>query len=84
MDAKVEKQVADLIGENLDRLISIDWRCQGMIHPLYEASRENSDGPLTMGAARKFVERIKEDDVVFILTGFLEGPFDVLKDGKFV
>jgi len=84
MDARVKKNIEDVIGENLDRLVTIDWRGQGLIHPLYRALREKAGGSLTMGAARKFVERIGEGDVVLILTGFLVGPFDVLRDGKFV
>jgi len=82
MEKKIEKKIQDAIGENLDRLITIDWRGQGQIHPLYQSLREQSEGPLTMGAARKFVEQVKEGDTVFIMTGFPVGPFDVLKDGK--
>jgi len=37
---------------------------------------------LTMRAAQKLVEKVKEGDVVFIMTGFPVGPFDVFKDGK--
>jgi hypothetical protein len=37
-----------------------------------------------MRAAQKFVERITEKDAVLILTGFPVGPFDVLRDGKFI
>jgi len=84
MDARVKRNITKLIGENLDRLITIDWRGQGLIHPLYRALRESSEGPLAMGAAEKFVARIREKDVVLILTGFPVGPFDVLQNGKFV
>ena len=84
MDARVKRNITNLIGENLDRLITIDWRGQGLIHPLYQALRRSSDGPVTMGAAQKFVERVREKDVVVILTGFPVGPFDVLRDGTFV
>jgi len=84
MDARVKRNITELIGENLDRLITIDWRGQGLIHPLYQALRESSEGPLTMAAAEKFVQRIRENDTVVILTGFPVGPFDVLRDGKFV
>lgn len=82
MDKDIDKKMTDLIGENLDRLITIDWRCQGQIHPLYQAARDKSDGPLTMRAAQKFVHKIKEGDVVFIMTGFPVGPVDIFKDGK--
>ena len=70
MDRDFERQVTDLIGENLDRLITIDWRCQGQIHPLYQAARASCDGPLSMRAAQKFVDTVREGDVVLVMTGF--------------
>jgi len=82
MHKNVEQKFMNVIGANLDRLITIDWRGQGHIHPLYQAARDKSDGPLTMRAAQKFVDRIKEGDVVFIMAGFPVGPFDVLAGGK--
>jgi len=33
MDKEIENQIADLIGENLDRVVTIDRRCQGAIIP---------------------------------------------------
>jgi hypothetical protein len=82
MRKNVEQKFMNVIGANLDRLITIDWRGQGHIHPLYQAARDKSDGPLTMRAAQKFVDKIKEGDVVFIMAGFPVGPFDVLASGK--
>ena len=82
MDKAIEKKIADAIGSNLDRLVTIDWRGQGQIHPLYDALRQQSDGPLTMRAAQRFVERVGEGDWVAVLTGFPVGPFDVFKAGK--
>lgn len=82
MDTKVKEKFTKIIGENLDKLISIDWRGYGFIQPLYQSLREQSKGPLTMTAAQKCLDSIKSDDVVFVLTGFPVGPFDVLKEGK--
>ena len=82
MDKHAEATITNSIGENLDRLITLDWRGQGHIQPLYNALRARSDGPLTMRAAKCFVEKVKEGDTVFILTGFPVGPFDVFRDGK--
>lgn len=82
MDKDIEKRITDLIGENLDRLITIDWRCQGQIHPLYQAARNRSDGPLTMRAAQRFTDMVRAGDVVFIMTGFPVMLLDVLNDGK--
>ena len=77
MDKDIDRKITDLIGENLDRLITIDWRCQGQIHPLYQVARDRSHGPLTMQAAQKFVDKIKEGDVVFTMTGFPVVPVDI-------
>jgi hypothetical protein len=82
MDKEIEKQITDLIGENLDRLVTIDWRCQGQIHPLYNVARSQSDGPLTMRTAQKFMKKVKEGDIVFVMTGFPVGPFDLPKKQK--
>jgi D-glutamate cyclase len=80
MENEIEAQITDLIGENLDRVVTIDWRCQGAIHPLYEVARRHYGGPLTMGAARKFVDKVVEGDIVLIMTGFPVGPFDLPKE----
>jgi hypothetical protein len=82
MDKEIEKQITDLIGENLDRLVTIDWRCQGQIHPLYRVAHSQSDGPLTMRTAQKFMKKVKEGDIVFVMTGFPVGPFDLPKKQK--
>ena len=79
MDKKIEKKITDCIGENLDRLITIDWRAQGYLHLLYQALREKSDGPLTMRAAQKFIQKVREGDIVFVLTGFPVGPYDMIR-----
>ena len=82
MDKTIEQKIRHVIGANLDQMVTIDWRGQGQIHPLYQAAREQSDGPLTMRAAEKFAERVKEGDTVFIMTGFPVGPFDVFREGQ--
>ena len=61
MDKEIEKQITDLIGENLDRLVTIDWRCQGQIHPLYKVARSQSDGPLTMRLHRSLRKKSKKE-----------------------
>jgi len=60
MDKNIQKRITDCIGDNLDRLITIDWRGQGQIHPLYAALRKSSTGPLCMSAAQRFVEKVTE------------------------
>lgn len=80
MGKDIEKRITDLIGENLDRLITIDWRCLGQIRPLYRAARCASDGPLAMRAAQKCTDMVRERDVVFIMTGFPVMPLNVLDE----
>ena len=82
MDASIQRKITARIGENLDRLITIDWRGQGQIHPLYDTLRRQSDGPLCMRAAQCLVEAVREGEVVLVMTGFPVGPFDVFKDGR--
>jgi hypothetical protein len=64
----------ELLGEQVDRLITIELKNRGMPHgflrQLYEAAREADDGrPLTTRAAEGIHSRVKEGDRVFILTG---------------
>jgi hypothetical protein len=82
MNEKLKKKMANVIGENLDKVISIDWRGSGFIHPLYDILRKQTDRALTINAASMLSQRVKEGDVVFILTGFPVGPFDVIREGK--
>lgn len=62
------------VGENLDALMNLDPRGYGVCRILYEGSREAMKEPLAMGAAEMLCERIKEQDVIFILTGFVLLP----------
>lgn len=82
MNAAIKRKMGEVVGENLDNLLCVDWRGSGFLQPLYRAAREQCEGPLTMTAAGKCIDRIKEGDVVFILTGFPVGPFDVIEKGK--
>ena len=61
------------IGENLDRLVSLEMRpqgkSQGVIRQLYDAARAKYGEPITTLAARRLVESVRQGDVVFIATG---------------
>jgi len=64
----------DIIGEYIDRLVTIEMKNRGMhhgfIHKLYEAARKEAGGrPLTTLAAEGIVKRVKKGDVVIIITG---------------
>ncbi len=61
------------IGENLDRLVSLEMRPQGRdqggIRRLYDAARAKHGEPITTLAARLLAEKVRAGDVVFITTG---------------
>jgi hypothetical protein len=66
--------MADIIGENVDRLVTVEMRNRGMnhgiIHRIYdEARREGGGRPITARAAEALAERVKPGDTVFIVTG---------------
>ena len=68
-----KEQMAVIVGENVDRLCSMEIRprmaCSGVFPALYDAAREKLNQPLTYLAASKLIEKTKEKDHVFILTG---------------
>ena len=64
----------DVVGEAVDRLITIEIKNRGMpfgiLRPMYDAAREAAGGrPLSMLAAEALQRRIKRGDAVFVLTG---------------
>lgn len=64
----------DIIGENLDRLVTVEMRNRGMnhgiIHRIYEEARREGGGrPITARAGQALVDRVKPGDTVFIVTG---------------
>ena len=64
----------EIIGENIDRLCTVEMRPQGMprgkIHRLYEAARRKQNGrPLTLLAAEKLRAALKPGDYVILATG---------------
>ena len=65
MDENIE-----YIGEGIDRLVTLDVRARGVIYNLYDAARKLVDSPLTLTAARRIVETVKDGDTVIITTGF--------------
>jgi hypothetical protein len=58
-----------VLGENVDRLISLDPRHWGLALALYEAARRRTSAPLAMGAAQALLEAGRERSVL-ICTGF--------------
>ncbi|WP_337738906.1 glutamate cyclase domain-containing protein [Sinorhizobium medicae] len=69
-----ETKMADIIGEYVDRLITVEMRNRAMNHniiaPIYnEARREGGGRPITARAAEALVNRVGAGDVVMIVTG---------------
>jgi hypothetical protein len=62
------------IGENIDRLITVDITARGVVAPLYRAARAAQGEPLTALAARQLYERVQSNDVVILATGMPVGP----------
>ena len=65
------------VGENLDALMTLDPRGYGVCRILYAGSRARTGAPLTMAAAEALCGELKENDPVFILTGFVLLPHKV-------
>ncbi len=59
------------LGSSLDKICNIDPRGYGVCNILYEGARKEMGYPLTMNAALKMVESIKEGSKVYIITGFV-------------
>ncbi len=64
------------IGEAVDRLVTVpmsNWTIlKGLpLTKVYESARVKAGEPLTMKAAKLLMERVKKDDVVLILSGFV-------------
>lgn len=65
------------IGENLDMLMTLDPRGYGVCRILYDGCRKMAGEPLTIQAAEALCSTIKENNVVFIFTGFVLLPYRV-------
>jgi hypothetical protein len=63
----------ETIGENADRLCSLELRpggpFHGVVHPLYRAAREELGEPLSLAAARRIAEAVSPGDFVLLATG---------------
>jgi hypothetical protein len=66
-------RVHDVIGENVDRLCTLELRprgySHGVIHPLYRAARQKIGAPLALTAAQRLQAVVQSGDVVLLATG---------------
>lgn len=63
------------VGENLDQIMNLDPRGYGVCRILYEGSRAYTGKPLTINGAERLIEKVKEKNLVYIITGFVLTPF---------
>lgn len=82
-----------LLGESVDKLITVDVSGRGVIHALYKAARQITGAPLGLSAAQALLDTIKPDDNVLITTGFpipptmapeTDGPLGALVLARFL
>ena len=65
------KEKIELIGENVDRLVSLDVASREFINILYPPSRKRQGRPLCLLAAEKLRDRVGPGDFVLIAAGML-------------
>lgn len=63
------------LGQSLDDLANLDPRGYGVCKILYSGARPLAGKPLCVNAAEKLVATLKENDIVYILTGFVLRPY---------
>lgn len=70
-----KESIAEInMGENLDQLMNLDPRGYGVCRILYEGARKFTGEPLSIHCARELKNQLKENDVVYIITGFVLLP----------
>jgi hypothetical protein len=77
MGDRLNKQKIELIGENIDRLISLDIAGRGFINTLYPPTRERHGSPLCLMAAEKLQQNVAPGDFVLIACGMLVYPLEL-------
>ena len=62
------------IATRLERLMTLDIACRGVIGLLHDAAVEQQGGPVVWSAARDLLQRVCPGDAVFIATGWVDQP----------
>ncbi len=73
----LSKNKIELIGENVDRLVSMDVAAREFISMLYPAARERQGRPLCLLAAEKLRDRVGHGDIVLIAPTMLVYPLEL-------
>jgi hypothetical protein len=69
--------VDECVGENLDQLISLDMRGDGISRILMAAARTQVGAPLAFTAARRLRDSLSGGGCALLLTGFIVPPWGV-------
>lgn len=64
------------LGQNLDDLSNLDPRGYGVCRILYQAAQKHTGFPLSMNAALQLEKTVKENDLVYIISGFVLRPYN--------
>ena len=62
------------IAARLERLMTTDITCRGVIDVLYEAAVKQQGAPILLAAAAALKQRLQPGDAVFIATGWVDQP----------
>lgn len=62
------------VGENLDQLMNLDPRGYGVCRLLYPGARKYMGEPVSMKCAKDLKAILKEQDIVYVITGFVLLP----------
>jgi hypothetical protein len=65
----------EVVGDLLDRLVTLDLKGRGAVDILYRAARTRAGQSLTMRAAMAITARLKEGSVAVLCTGFPVRPW---------
>lgn len=63
-----------ILGEQIDRIITLDLSFRGVIDILYPCARKRIGEPLAMKSAEELMRVLKAADIVFIATGWPDRP----------
>ena len=77
MEQKLSKEKIELIGENVDRLVSLDVAAREFINIVYPPARQRHGRPLCLSAAEKLRDRIHPGDFVLIAPTMLVYPLEL-------
>ncbi len=77
LEQGIAQYVDRCVGENLDQLISMDMRGDGISRILMNAARAKMGEPLVLKAALELKAQLSPRDRVLMVTGFIVPPWDI-------